>query len=47
MGIDSTRTSSSKPSHLALLIELIPRSDRARLMDFVKFKGVVVGSLRS
>ena len=36
-----------RPSHLAFLIELIPRSERARLMDLVKFKGVVDGSRRS
>jgi hypothetical protein len=26
---------------------LIPRSERAKLIDFVKFRGVVEGSLRS
>ena len=28
-------------------MELMPRSDRARLIDFVKFKGVVDGSRKS
>lgn len=28
-------------------MELMPRSDRAKLMDFVKFKGVVDGSRKS
>lgn len=41
------RTSRSSPSFLACLKELIPRSERARLMDLVKFRGVVEGSLRS
>lgn len=31
----------------ACLMELMPRSERARLIDFVKFKGVVDGSRRS
>lgn len=29
------------------LIAFIPRSDKARLIDFVKFKGVMEGSRRS
>lgn len=36
-----------RPGAFALLIELIPRSDKARLIDFVKFKGTVDGSRRS
>ena len=28
-------------------MELMPRSDKARLIDFVKFKGVVDGSRKS
>lgn len=43
----SLRTASRRPSHLANLIELIPRSDKARLIDFVKLRGVVDGSRRS
>ena len=31
----------------ACLMELMPRSERARLIDLVKFKGVVEGSRRS
>ena len=38
---------SRRPSECAHLIELMPRSDRAKLMDFVKFNGVVEGSRKS
>ncbi len=38
---------SRSPSHFACLMELMPRSDRARLIDFVKLRGVVEGSRRS
>lgn len=43
----SLNTSSRSPSQSDCLIELIPRSESARLIDFVKFKGTVEGSLRS
>ena len=35
------------PSHRVCLIELMPRSDNARFIDFVKLSGVVEGSRRS
>ena len=47
IGMVSLRTCSSSPSHLDCRMELMPRSDRARLIDFVKFKGVVDGSRKS
>ena len=47
IGMVSSRIDSIRPGHLASLIELIPRSERARLMDLVKFRGVVDGSRRS
>ncbi len=47
MGMVSLSTPSRSPSEFACRIELIPRSDNARLMDLVKFKGVVEGSRRS
>jgi hypothetical protein len=47
IGIVSLRTASRRAGRLAILIELIPLSDRARLIDLVKFKGFVVGSRRS
>lgn len=40
-------TSSTKPGRFASFIELMPRSEMARLIDFVKFKEVVDGSRRS
>ena len=47
IGIVSAKIVSSKPGHCASRSELMPRSDSARLIDFVKFSGVVVGSRRS
>ena len=43
----SLKTFSKSPSLFAFRIEFIPRSERAKLIDLVKFSGVVVGSLRS
>jgi ABC-type iron transport system FetAB permease component len=47
MGIVSLNTASMRVGELACLMALIPRSDSARLMDLVKFRGVVEGSRRS
>lgn len=47
MGIVSFSTASIRPGAFAFVMELIPRSERARLMDLVKFKGIVDGSRRS
>ena len=47
MGIVSLRILSRIPTHCDCLMELMPRSDRARLIDFVKFNGVVDGSRKS
>ena len=47
MGMVSAMMLSSRPSFLACLMELMPRSDKARLMDLVKFRGVVEDSRRS
>lgn len=47
MGMVSLSTVANRPLHLANLMELIPRSDKARLIDFVKLRGVVDGSRRS
>lgn len=47
MGMVSRITSSISEGLPALLIAFIPRSDNARLIDFVKLRGVVEGSLRS
>lgn len=41
------KTSSRRPPAFAWRMELIPRSDNAKLIDFVKFNGVVEGSRRS
>lgn len=43
----SSSIASSRPSQLDSLKELMPRSDRAKLMDLVKLRGVVEGSRRS
>lgn len=47
MGMVSAMMRSSKPSLPLARRELIPRSERARLIDRVKFNGVVEGSRRS
>ena len=47
MGIVSVIISSRSFPDFAFLIEFIPRSDKARLIDLVKFKGVVDGSRKS
>ncbi len=47
MGIVSASTASRSPGRFAFLIEFMPRSDKARLMDLVKLRGVVDGSRRS
>lgn len=47
IGIVSVRTESRSPGQSDFLNEFMPRSDRARLIDFVKFSGVVDGSRKS
>lgn len=47
MGIVSLNTFSSKAGRPECLMALIPRSESARLIDLVKFSGVVEGSRRS
>ena len=47
MGIVSAKIESRRPGHSTFLRELMPRSDKARFMDLVKFRGVVDGSRRS
>lgn len=46
-GTVSERTFSRRDGRPKCLRALIPRSERARLMDLVKFSGVVEGSRRS
>lgn len=47
IGMVALRTRSSRASLPDSLIALIPRSERARLIDLVKLRGVVEGSRRS
>lgn len=47
MGIDSSRMVVSRLPELDLRNELMPLSDKARLIDFVKLRGTVTGSRRS
>lgn len=47
MGIVSSITSSASPGKLEAFIAVTPLSDKARLIDLVKLRGVVVGSRRS
>jgi len=47
MGKVSLRTASARLVRPVSLRELMPRSDRARLIDFAKLRGVVLGSRRS
>lgn len=44
IGIASLKTVSTNPGRLADLIAFSPRSDIARLIDFVKFNGTVASS---
>ncbi len=47
IGMVSLRTFRKSSGRPEFLMALMPRSERARLMDLVKFRGVVEGSLRS
>lgn len=47
IGIVSRSTFSIRPGRSNCVSELMPRSDRARLIDLVKFNGTVAGSRRS
>ena len=47
MGMVVARTASAIPGIPDCLTELMPRSERARLMDLVKLRGDVLGSRKS
>lgn len=47
MGIVSRSTSSIRPARCDCWREVMPRSERAKLIDLVKFSGTVAGSRRS
>lgn len=47
MGMVSSITALMNPGRLVCFMELIPRSEMARLMDLVKFRGVVEALRRS
>lgn len=47
IGIVELRIESASLGCPAFRIALIPRSDKARLIDFVKFSGIVEGLRRS
>ena len=47
IGMVSSMTFSASPAIFEAFIAVTPLSDRARLIERVKFRGVVVGSRRS